>query len=87
MCLFKRKKIISVEIIGHTEGISEDDALMNYAAGHMMGGFEGMVQADILNDSERPTTTFLVKYDNGTQKIITANDGSYEYYKYIRYLK
>lgn len=87
MCLFKKKKIIEVEIIGHTDGISEDDELMNYAAGHMMGGFEGMVQASILNDSEPPTTTFEIIYEDGTSKIKTVIDGSSDYNYYIQFLR
>ena len=85
--LFKTKKIVSVEIIGYTEGISEDDALSNYAAGHMMGGFDGMVHASLLNESEAPTTTFLIHYDNGTSETKTVKDGSSQYNYYIRFVR
>lgn len=81
------KKIIKVEIIGQTEGISEDDALMNYAVGHMMGGFDGMVHADILNESEGPTTTFKIIYDNGTIDIKTVANSSFQYRNYLKYLR
>lgn len=87
MVFFNRKKIINVEIIAQTEGFSEDDELMNYAAGHMMGGFDGMVQASILNDYEKPTTTFEITYDNGSTEIITVNNDSFDYNYYIKYLK
>ena len=87
MGFFTRKKIVKVEIIGYTEGISEDDALMNYAAGHMMGGFDGMVHASLLNDSEAPTTTFQITYDNGTTKIVTVKDGTSNYYYYMNLVR
>ena len=70
MCLFKLKKILKVEIIAQSEGIDENDQLTNLAAGHMMGGFDGMVHASLLNESEGPTTTFLITYDNGTSETI-----------------
>ena len=79
MGLFTRKQIIKVEIIGYSEGISEDDQLSNYAAGHMMGGFNGMVHASLLNDSEGPTTTFRIVYDNNTVEIKTVLNSSLEY--------
>ncbi len=87
MGIFTRKKIIKVEIIGYTEGISDDDALMNYAVGHMMGGFDGMVHADILNESEGPTTTFKITYDNNTTDIKTVANSSFEYKNYLRFLR
>lgn len=87
MCLFKFKKIVKVEIVGQSEGISEDDQLTNLAAGHMIGGFEGMVHASILNDSEAPTTTFQITYDNGTTKIVTIKDGTSNYYYYMNLVR
>ena len=73
------KKIIKVEVIGQTEGISEDEQLSNYAAGHMMCGFNGMVHASLLNDSEGPTTTFRIFYDNNTVEIKSVLNSSLEY--------
>lgn len=87
MCLFKIKKIVKVEIIGYTEGISEDDQLTNYAAGHMMGGFDGMVHAYFLNESEGATTTFQITYDNGTYENKTVRNNSSEYQRLIRLVK
>lgn len=81
------KKIIKVEIIGQSEGISEDEVLMNYAVGHMMGGFDGMVHADLLNESEGPTTTFKITYDNGTTQVKTVLNSSFEYRNYLKYLR
>ena len=86
MCLFKTKKIVKVEIVGRSKGISEDDQLTNLAAGHMMGGFDGMVHASLLNESEGPTTTFLITYDNGTTEIKTVLDSSLDYKKYIKFI-
>lgn len=86
MGVFKRKKIIKVEIIESSEGISEDDAMMNYAVGHMMGGFNGMVHASILNESEGPTTTFLIFYNDGSSEIKTVLNSSLEYKNYIKYI-
>ena len=52
MCLFKMK-IVRVELIeqidGFTHYMSEDDKLTNLALGHMTGGFDGMVAADVYN--------------------------------------
>ena len=87
MGLFTRKKIVRVEIIGYTEGISEDDQLSNYAAGHMMGGFNGMVHASLLNDSEGPSTTFRIIYDNNTIEVKTVLNGSLEYRNLILMVK
>lgn len=86
MCLFKTKKIVKVEIVGQSEGISESDQLTNLAAGHMMGGFDGMVHASLLNESEGPATTFLITYDNGTNEIKTVLDSSLEYRKFIKFI-
>lgn len=86
MGIFTRKKIVKVEIFEYTEGISESDALMNYAVGHMMGGFDGMVHASILNESEGPTTTFLITYNNGTTEIKTVLDSSLEYRNLIKFI-
>lgn len=86
MCLFKLKKILKVEIIAQSEGISESDQLTNLAAGHMMGGFNGMVHASLLNESEGPTTTFLIIYDNGTTEIKTVLDNSLDYRKYMKFI-
>ena len=67
-------------------GISDDDQLTNLAAGHMMGGFDGMVYVSLLNESEGPTTTFLITYYNGTTEIKTVLDSSLEYRKYIKFI-
>ena len=53
----------------------------------MIGGFEGMVHASILNDSEAPTTTFQITYDNGTTKIVTIKDGTSNYYYYMNLVR
>lgn len=87
MWFFKTKKIVSVEIIAQSEGISESDQLTNLAAGHMMGGFDGMVHASLLNESEGPKTTFIITYDNGTTEIKTVLDNSLEFRKYVKFLK
>lgn len=87
MWFFKTNKIVNVEIIAQSEGISEDDQLTNLAAGHMMGGFDGMVHASLLNESEGPTTTFLITYDNETTEIKTVLDSSLEYRKYVKFIK
>lgn len=84
--LFKTKKIVRVEIVSIEEGISESDQLMNYAVGHMMGGFDGMVHASLLNESEGAKTTFKIVYDDGSVKYRKVNNGSSEYNKYIQYL-
>ena len=80
------KKIIKVEIISFNDEITEDEALLNYAVGHMMGGFEGMVQASILNDSYQPNTTFLITYNDGTCETKTVVNNSFEFDSLIKYL-
>ncbi len=79
------KKIESVILICENEP-SEDELLSNYATGHMMGGFWGMVQADILNSYEGLTTTFLIKYENGTSEYRTVKNSSLEYRRLIKYI-
>ncbi len=86
MGIFKQKKIIKVEIIEQTTGLSEDDKLTNYAAGHMMGGFDGMVHAYLLNESESSKTTFYISYEDGSTEIRCVNDNSFEYNKYIKFI-
>ena len=80
-------KIEYTQILEEYDGISEDEELMNYAAGHMMGGFEGMVQADILNQNNGAQTKFLIKYKNGKEKGVVVLNSSLEYKTYYRYLK
>lgn len=75
------KNIISVQIVEHKDGINEDDKLMNYAVGHMMGGFDGIMQAHLLNEFEGAKTTFYVTYDDGSSEHITLDeyDANYDY--------
>lgn len=88
MCwLFKKKKIVKVEIYDEIDGLSEDDKLSNYAAGHMMGGFHGMVMADIYNSNNSAKTIFLVVYDDGTSELIETENESSHYYRYMRMVK
>ena len=88
MCFhLKNKKIDHVKIIAETEGISDDEKMLNYTVGHMMGGFDGMVHADILNDELSATTTFKIFYTNGDQEVKVVRNSSLAYAKYIKYLK
>ena len=87
MCFFKKKKMVRVELIGYNEGISEDDALTNLATGHMMGGFDGMVHAQMLNDGQGPTATFQVFYDNGTCETVTVEVDSSNYNYYLNFIE
>ena len=87
MWFFKKKSIVKTVLVGISKGISEDDALTNLAAGHMMGGFDGMVHAQLLNDSQRPTATFQVFYNNGTCEVVTVDIGSSQYNYYINFIE
>ena len=88
MCfLFQTKKIISVEILEQTDGIDEDEQLLNYTIGHMMGGFEGLGYAYFINDELSGTTTFKIVYSNGTNEIKVVSNNSLAYSKYIKFLK
>ncbi len=88
MCfLFQNKKIVSVEILNQTDGIDEDEQLLNYAVGHMISGFDGMVHASVLNDELSDTTTFKIEYSNGSTEIKVVNNNSLAYSKYIKFLK
>ncbi len=84
MCFFK--KIIRTEIIDTMPGISEEDKLNNLVVGHMMNGFNGVMHANLLNESEGEKTTFLVIYSDNTSSTITVNNNSLAYKKYITYL-
>lgn len=88
MCFFKKKrKIVDAIIISYNEGISDGDALTNLASGHMMSGFDGMVHASLLNESQGPTVTFQLCYDDGSIKNVTVDYGGIEYRFYINYVK
>lgn len=87
MWFFKKKSIVKTILIGYTNGISDDDALTNLAAGHMMGGFDGMVHAQMLNDSQRPTATFQVFYNNGNCETVTVEVGSSNYNYYLNFIE
>lgn len=80
------KKIARTEIVEHIDGISEDDKMTNMAVGHMMGGFDGMVHADLLNSYESAKTVFRVYYTDGTSQLVETEDGSSAYRKYASYL-
>ena len=88
MCwLFKRKKIVSVEIYEEIDGLDEDDKFVNLAVGDMMDGFDGMVMADLYNSDNSAKTIFLVVYDDGTSELIETENGSSHYYCYMRMVK
>ena len=84
--LGKSKQIARTEIVDHIEGISENDKLTNLAAGHMMGGFHGMMHASSLNSYESAKTIFLVVYTDGSSEYVETEDGSSAYRKYLNYL-
>lgn len=81
--LFKPKQLIKAEVVNENQELSDDDKLLNYAAGHLMGGFDGMVQADILNETK--LTTFKLYYDNGSTKFVTVENNSAKYNYYINF--
>ena len=74
--MFKKKKLISAEILEEIEGFTEDEQLMNYAAGHMMGGFDGMVQASILNEFNKDQTVFQLYYDDNSTEVVKVDNDS-----------
>ena len=51
-----------------------------------MGGFDGMVHANMLNSYESAKTVFLVIYTDGTKERVETEDGSSAYRKYVSYL-
>ena len=81
------KQIARTEIVEQIAGLNEDDKLTNLAAGHMMGGFHGMMHASSLNSYESAKTIFLVVYTDGSCEYVETEDGSSAYRKYIKYLK
>lgn len=80
------KQILRTEIVEETEGLDENDKFTNLAVGDMMGGFDGMVFADLYNQEHSATTTFKVTYTDGTYELIETENGSSYYKKYIKYL-
>ncbi len=84
--LFKTKSIIKTEIVGHKEGLSEEEQLDNLVIGDMEGGFDGMVVADVYNQYHCSQTTFKVYYDNGTYKFETVDDDSRRYHYLLQFL-
>ncbi len=87
MCFFKSKKIKYTKIVSHFKGISKNDQITNYAAAHMMGGFDGMVHAHLLNKEQCSKTVFEITYVDGSKQNITVPDESPQYNKYIQFLK
>lgn len=81
------KTIAKVEIDEVIDGLDEDDKLTNLAVGDMMGGFDGMVYADMINEEDSAKTIFKVTYTDGSVEYITTNNGSSAYYKYMRLVK
>lgn len=81
------KPILKTEIIEETEGLDEDEKLTNLAVGDMMGGFEGMVYADMYNSDYSATTTFLITYKDGSTAVKEVKNGTSLYRKYIRYCR
>ncbi len=85
MCFFKKKKIVKVVVEECIESISQDEQMLNYANGHMMGGFEGVFMANLINENSYPETVFLIFYDDGSTKRKRVKNNSYDY-KYYRTL-
>lgn len=85
--MFKKKKLISAEILEEIEGFTEDEQLMNYAAGHMMGGFDGMVQASILNEFNKDQTVFQLYYDDNSTEVVKVDNDSRLYSYYINFVE
>ncbi len=51
----------------------------------MLGGFDGMVLSNLLNESDGSDTTFFIIFNNGTTETKTVRDGSLEYIMFIKY--
>lgn len=85
--MFKRKKLIKAEILEEIEGFTEEEQLMNYAAGHMMGGFDGMVQASMLNEFNKDQTVFQLYYDDGSTEVAKVDNDSRLYVNYMNYVE
>ena len=80
------RKIVRTTIIGREKGITQEEKSINYAVGHMMGGFDGVVRADILNDSYPDKVTFKIFYDDGSSGVDKVEVGSLSYRTYMKYL-
>ena len=80
------RRITETIVIGQVSGIDEDEALFNLAVGDSLGGFDGMMHAFFLNESDPGETIFLVYYDDGTAEIKQVKNGSALYNKYVSYL-
>ena len=86
--LFSENKVIKkTEIVEETDGLDEDEKFTNLIIGDELGGFDGMVFADIYNEDHSATTTFLVTYTDGTTELVEVNNGSKWYRKYMKYLE
>lgn len=83
--LFSSNKILKTKIINEYDALTEADKTTNLAVGHAIGGFEGMVAADIHNKANSTITVFEVIYTDKTKKIIETVKGSSSYYKYFKY--
>ena len=85
--LFSNNKVIEkTEIVEESDGLDEDEKFTNLMIGDELGGFEGMWMADMYNEENSATTTFLVTYTDGTEELVEVNNGSKNYRKYMKYL-
>ena len=84
MGLFDIKKIVRVELVeqldGYAQVLSEDDKLTNLALGHMTGGFDGMVAADVYNSSYKKQIPakrrYRLTYSDGSRTTVTLVVGT-----------
>ena len=81
------KVIKKTEIVEETDGLDEDEKFTNLMIGDELGGFEGMFLADMYNQDNSATTTFLVTYTDGTTELVETENGSKWYRKYMKYLE
>lgn len=81
------KVIKKTEIVEETDGLDEDEKFTNLMIGDELGGFEGMFLADMYNQHNSATTTFLVTYTDGTTELVEVENGSKWYRKYMKYLE
>lgn len=78
--------IVKTRIIDGDSRKSATSSIVRGAVGGALLGPIGLIGGAVSGKNKK-TTTFLIYYSNGSKKIITVKNRSFEYKKYIQYLE
>lgn len=90
MGIFKKRNIVSVEIIGAnttTKKSTTSSITRGLIGGAMLGGVGAIIGASTGKQKEQNNVTFLVTYDDGTTDTVTDKEGGILWDMYMRKMK